>query len=368
MNKHDHEPMTDKLSRRHALQQVAVAATAAAAYRLTSSGAGFSLVRSTGTVQHPAKHKVVVRIGAASLNYRDLLVRQNAGSDTKSGLIPLSDGAGTVEAIGPDVTRWRVGDRVSPTFFADWQTGPFRQAYLASARGGGVVDGVLSHLVEIDEQALVRVPAHLSLAEAATLPCAGVTAWQALFVRGRLQEGETVLVQGTGGVALLALQLAVAAGARAIIISSSDAKLERAEALGAWRTINYRHRPDWDRAVLDLTNGEGANHVLELGGPETFERSIAAVAHGGTIAQIGVLTGFGPAPNLNSLQFKNATIHGICVGSGQHHAELNTFLERHDVHPIIDHRFAFDDAPAAYDALKAARHFGKLVINVTADA
>lgn len=333
------------------------------AFRLTPSGEGFSLVRSTGSVQQPARHKVVVRIGAASLNYRDLLVRQNAGGDTQPGLVPLSDGAGTVEAIGAAITKWRVGDRVSPTFFADWQGGPFRQAYLASALGGGVVNGVLSDIVKVDENALVRVPAHLSLAEAATLPCAGVTAWQALFVRGRLQEGDTVLVQGTGGVALFALQLAVAKGARVIIISSSDAKLDRARALGAWQTINYRERPDWDKAVLDLTDGEGANHILELGGPDTFERSISAVSHGGNIAQIGVLTGFGPTPNLLPLQFKNASIHGICVGSGQHHAELNAYLEQHAIHPVVDHMFPFGEVPAAYEALKAANHFGKLVID-----
>lgn len=341
---------------------------ATSAYRLfQADNNAFTLDRVSRSESKPGLYQVLIRIGAVSLNYRDLLVLQGMSGTTQNGLIPLSDAAGTVIAVGAEVTRWRVGDRVSPTFFADWQTGSFRAAYLASALGGGAVDGVLSEYLVLSETALVEVPAHLTLAEAATLPCAAVTAWQALFVRGHLRADETVLIQGTGGVALFALQLAVAQGARAIVISSSDEKLERAAALGAWRTLNYRQQPEWDQAVLEFTEGVGANHVLELGGPDTFARSIAAVAPGGSIAQIGVLTGFGPTPDLLPLQFKNASIHGICVGSGEHFTELNQFLQLHDIRPIIDRRFAFNEAAAAYEYLRGAGHMGKVVIEVDAE-
>lgn len=312
----------------------------------------------------PGPRSVHVRIEAVSLNYRDLVVMQNVSGDTRDGLVPLSDAAGIVEAVGPEVTLWSVGDRVSPMFFADWLSGPFKSRYLSSALGGGAVDGVLSERIVADEKALIGIADHLSLAEASTLPCAGVTAWHALFARGNLQAEQTVLIQGTGGVAVFALQLAKARGARTIVISSSDAKLERAKSLGAWRTINYRAAPNWEVEALKLTAGEGVDHVLELGGPETFDRSIAAVASGGSIAQIGVLTGFGPKPNLLPLQYKNANIQGICVGSGEHLADLNRFLEEERVRPIIDRVFAYDDASAAFDYLKSAQHFGKIVIEL----
>lgn len=322
------------------------------------------LVRGPLSHTEPGPRSVRVRIEAVSLNYRDLVVMQNAGGDTRDGLVPLSDAAGVVEAVGPEVTYWSVGDRVSPMFFADWLSGPFKSRYLSSALGGGTVDGVLSERIIADEKALIGIAGHLSMSEAATLPCAGVTAWHALFARGDLQADQTVLIQGTGGVAVFALQLTKARGARAIVISSSDAKLERAKAIGAWRTINYRTEPNWEAAALKLTGGEGVDHVLELGGPETFDRSIAAIASGGGIAQIGVLTGFGPKPNLLPLQFKNANIHGICVGSGEHLTDLNRFLKKENVRPIIDRVFAYNDAPAAFDYLKAAQHFGKIVIEL----
>jgi NADPH:quinone reductase-like Zn-dependent oxidoreductase len=303
-------------------------------------------------------------VGAASLNYRDLLVLLDAKS-SREGLIPLSDGAGIVMAVGAEVSRWKAGDRVSPSFFSDWRGGAFSAAYLARALGGGQTDGVLSGTIVSDEGSLVAVAEHLTLAEAATLPCAGVTAWHALFERGALQPGETVLVQGTGGVALFGLQLAHAHGARVIVTSSSDAKLERARALGAWQTINYRARPDWEKVALDITGGKGVDHILELGGPDTYERSIAAIAPGGRIAQIGVLTGFTSRPNIVPLQYKNASIDGICVGSGEHFERLNRFLVAHQIHPVIDQHFGFDEVPAAYERMRSAGHFGKLVIELS---
>lgn len=334
------------------------------AFHLAASGGAFNLTQGSRQVTEPAAQQVLIRIGAASLNYRDLLTQQDSASN-RDGLIPLSDGAGTVVAVGSGVTRWQAGDRVSANFFPTWQGGPFSPVALATALGGGQTDGMLSEYVLADAASLVAIPEHLSLTEAATLPCAAVTAWHALFERGQLQPGATVLVQGTGGVALFGLQLATAHGAKVIVTSSSDAKLARARALGAWKTINYKTQPDWDAASLDLTEGKGVDHILELGGPDTYHKSIAAVASGGRIAQIGVLTGFASQPNILPLQFKNASIDGICVGSAQHFERLNQFLATHSIHPVIDKTFAFDDSPAAYLHLKSAAHFGKVVIDLS---
>ncbi len=325
---------------------------------------GYALAQSQITVPKVGRNQVLIKVGAASLNYRDLLVKMGVTGPLKSGLVPLSDAAGTIVAVGEGVTRWNLGDRVASTFFPQWHEGLFRADYATAALGGGQTDGVLAEYIVASQDAVVSVPRYLSLAEAATLPCAGVTAWHALVERCRLQSGQTVLIQGTGGVALFALQIAAAFDARPIVISSSDQKLEAARKLGAWKTINYREQPEWDKAVMDLTNGAGANHVLELGGPQTFARSLAAVSPAGSIAQIGVLTGFTPQPNLLRLQFINANIHGITVGSAAHFNALNAFLAKPAIKPFIGREFAFDDAPAAYDYLKQAQHLGKVVIRV----
>jgi NADPH:quinone reductase-like Zn-dependent oxidoreductase len=330
-------------------------------YALTREGSALTLNQTTKSVTELSPTQILIKVRAASLNYRDLLTMGDADG-TRDGLSPLSDAAGVVAAIGSAVTRWTIGDRVSPNFFPAWLGGAFSPVHLSNALGGGQTDGVLSEYLVIDETAAVAIPDHLSFVEAATLPCAGVTAWHGLFERGQLQAGETVLVQGTGGVALFGLQLAVAQGARVIVTSSSDAKLERATALGAWKVINYKTHPDWDQAVMALTDGHGVDHILELGGPDTYDRSIAAIAPGGRIAQIGVLSGFGAQPNLTPLQFKNASINGICVGSVAHFERLNAFMAEHAIHPIVDEVFAFDEAPLAYDRLRAAGHFGKIAI------
>jgi NADPH:quinone reductase-like Zn-dependent oxidoreductase len=308
--------------------------------------------------------QVLIRVGAVSLNYRDCLVLQSQ-ADNRAALTPLSDAAGTVIAVGGSVTRWKNGDRVSPNFFANWADGPFRPHHFGSALGGGQTDGVLAEHIIADETALVAVPDHLSLEQAATLPCAGVTAWHALFERGNLQAGETVLVQGTGGVAMLALQLATAHGAKVIVTSSSDEKLERARDAGAWQTINYREHADWDRVAREMTDGAGLDHILELGGPNTYTRSLEAIGHGGRIAQIGVLTGFDAAPHITPMQFKNASINGICVGSAAHYTRLNDFISKHQIHPLIDHTYSYEQADEAYHAMLNAKHFGKLVISLT---
>jgi NADPH:quinone reductase-like Zn-dependent oxidoreductase len=330
-------------------------------YRIGVSETTYNLVRGTSSAPTPGPSQVLIQVGAASLNYRDLLTVMDIGS-SRNGLIPLSDGAGTVVALGAGASRWQEGDRVSPNFFPDWTGGAFSLSYLGKALGGGTTDGVLNDYILADEDSLVRVPDHLTLAEAATLPCAGLTAWHALFERGGLKAGETVLVQGTGGVAVFGLQLASAHGARVIVTSSSDEKLERAKTLGAWKTINYAATPEWDVETLSLTDGRGVDHILELGGPDTYDRSIRAVAAGGRIAQIGVLSGFTSQPNISPLQYKNASIHGICVGSREHFERLNAFMESHQIKPVIDQSFGFEQVPQAFQILKSAGHFGKLVI------
>lgn len=332
-------------------------------FQLSPSGDRLELQRTSTPIPTPHETQVVLRMAAASLNYRDLLTMQDTDS-TAQGLVPLSDGAGTVMAVGAGVTRWKVGDRVVPNFFPGWTDGPFNPAYLGNAFGGGVSDGMLREHVVVDQASLVAVPEYMSLEEASTLPCAGLTAWHALFERGGIQAGDTVLVQGTGGVALFGLQLATAMGAKVIVTSSSDTKLARVKELGAWQTINYRTHPEWEKMALALTDGRGVDHILELGGPDTYDRSIAAIAPGGKIAQIGVLTGFTSQPNILPLQFKNASINGICVGSAAQLKRLTAFMAEHKIHPVIDAKFAFDDAPKAYAQLASASHFGKLVVQI----
>lgn len=319
-----------------------------------------NVVRGEAEVEELGVTQVRIQIQAASLNYRDLLALQDANN--RHDLVPLSDGAGQVIGVGKGVTRWKVGDRVSPVFFPKWTKGRPSATALSESLGGGATQGVLTDVVVAEEEAVVGVPDYLSLTEAATLPCAGLTAWHALFERGGIRAGDTVLVQGTGGVALFGLQMASVLGARVIVTSSSDEKLERASELGAWKTINYRTTPDWDQEALRLTGGLGVDHILELGGPETYDRSISAAAFGGRIYQIGVLTGFSHQPNTLPLQFKNATIHGICVGSAEQFERMNTFLADHRIHPVLDQLFDFEEAPRAYDHLKSGRHFGKVVV------
>ena len=325
------------------------------------SGAG-GLVRADVSKPEPASGEVRILIEAASLNYRDLMILDRAGQGGFDGRVPLSDGAGVVDAIGPDVAQWHVGDRVAASFFRDWVSGPFKASYVPSALGGNTMDGVLAEYVVLPATALVSLPAHLSSVEAAALPCAGVTVWHGLMARGGMGRGDTLLVQGTGGVALFGLQFAVALGAHAIVISSSDEKLARAKALGGSILINYRDTPDWDVALMKATDGKGASHILELGGPDTYDRSLRSVASGGKIIQIGVLTGFGPKPDLARLQWENADIIGVTVGSAEHFITMNCFLTEHAIHPIVDRVYTFDEVPEAYAYLRTGSHVGKIVV------
>jgi NADPH:quinone reductase-like Zn-dependent oxidoreductase len=313
----------------------------------------------------PLPTQILVRIQAASLNYRDLLIARGhyMGGAVSANTIPLSDGAGEVLAVGSNVTRFRVGDRVAGTFFRGWIDGKPPRGPLI-ALGAPPADGVLSELAVFDEQNAVSVPAHLSPAKAATLPCAAVTAWRSLVDIGGIAPGETVLLLGTGGVSIFALQFARLAGARVLITSSSDEKLARAKALGADGCINYRTHPEWDREVLRLTDGRGVDHVLDVGGAGTLARSIAAVAVGGQVAMIGVLTGVGAAGSPYGLLGKQASLNGVYVGSRGHFERMNAAIATHGMEPIVDREFGFDEAAAAYRHLESGAHLGKVVIRL----
>lgn len=311
-------------------------------------------------VPEPEPGEVRVRIRAVSLNYRDLLVLTDPSA---AGRVPLSDGSGEIDAVGEGVATWAIGDRVVLPFFRDWREGPFRSSYMTSALGGRTTDGVLADYVVMPAAAAVALPANLSFEQGATLPCAAVTVWAGLIERAGLSSDDTVLIQGTGGVALFALQIAQSYGAHIIIISSSDEKLARAKALGATVGINYSCRTDWDAAVREATDGKGATRVLELGGRDTYERSLSSLAAGGKLIQIGVLTGFGSKPNLTPLQSLNADIIGVTVGSRAHLKEVSDFLASRMIAPVIDKVYNFDNINQALERLRSGDHFGKIVLS-----
>jgi NADPH:quinone reductase-like Zn-dependent oxidoreductase len=334
------------------------------AYELTAGSSSIDALRRCERPDpKPGTAQILVRIQAVSLNYRDLMIARGhyMGGPVGSNVIPLSDGAGEVIAAGSAVKRFRVGDRVAGTFFRNWIDGAPPQGPLV-ALGAPPADGVLAEYVVFDEQDAVAVPAHLSVEAAAALPCAAVTAWRALVELGRVAPGETVLLIGTGGVSIFALQFARLAGARVLITSSSDGKLKRARSLGADGCINYRTNPDWEREVMKLTDGRGVDHVLEVGGSGTLSRSIASVAVGGRIALIGVLTGVGDPGSPYGLLGRQASIHGVFVGSRGHFERMNAAIAVNRLEPIVDRIFRFDEAAAAYRHLESGAHFGKVVL------
>jgi NADPH:quinone reductase-like Zn-dependent oxidoreductase len=309
----------------------------------------------------PAHRQVLVKVAACSLNFRDLaIVLGRYRMPTKPNVIPLSDGAGEVVEVGPGVSRAKVGDRVAGNFFQRWYGGHAGAETQASALGGSI-DGMLADYVVLEEDGVVKLPAHLSLEEGASLPCAAVTAWNALVEHGRLIAGQSVLVQGTGGVSIFALQLSRLLGAQVIATSSSDAKLERARKLGASDCVNYKATPEWDKAVVQLTGGVGVDQVVEVGGAGTIAKSLGAIRVGGKVSMIGVLSG---AADLNPMLIlgKRANIQGISVGSTQMFEAMNRAITVAGMKPVIDKVFSFDDIPAAFRHLESAQHFGKIVI------
>lgn len=310
----------------------------------------------------PSPTQVQIRMRAASLNSRDLQVLEDAGA-SRDGLIPLSAGVGDIIALGRLVTGWKIGDRVSPGVFPKWQSGLPIGADLTHALGAGSTDGVLCDRFLAEAGSLVAVPSHLTLPEAAALPYAAVTAWHALFDRGKLQPSETVLLHGLGDVSLLCMQLAIAAGARVIVIATSDSTLTRARRLGAWQTISGPANPMWHREVMNLTENRGVDHVLERSGTDTYDRSIGVLAQGGRIAHIGTFSSPPYRLDTSALPSRNASIHGICVGSVEHFRQLCRFLSLHRLRPVVDKSFPFEQAPDAYAYFQASDAIGAVVID-----
>jgi NADPH:quinone reductase-like Zn-dependent oxidoreductase len=314
----------------------------------------------------PGPGQVLIEMKAWSLNYRDLAMPRggyprNDKALKNPPLVPLSDGAGVVIGVGAGVTRVKVGDRVLGNFLQSWIDGDIAESDYATALGGAI-DGLLSERVVLPEGGVTRFGERLTFEQAATLPCAGITAWSALRL-GQLRAGQSVLALGTGGVSIFALQIAKASGARVLITSSSDEKLERAKALGADVLINYSNTPDWDRAAREHTGGVGVDHVIEVGGAGTLERSLNATRVGGTVSLIGVLSGV-PEQNPSPMvaMFNRLTVRGVYVGSRRELEELVAAVEVNQIVPVVDRVFSFDQVREAYRHLKSGKHFGKIVI------
>lgn len=309
----------------------------------------------------PGPGEVLVRVRANSLNFRDFMVAHGKYPvGIKPDVIPLSDGAGDVVQTGKNVTSVKPGDRVAGSFFPDWIAGPLTQEIYQRSLGGPV-DGMLAEYVVLPERAVIPFPAHLSYEEAATLPDAGVTAWHALAEAGRIRAGQTVLLLGTGGVCLFALQFAKLHNAIVIQTSSSDEKLERARAMGADHLINYHHTPDWDQEVMKLTHDRGADIVVEVGGAQTLEHSLRAVRFGGVVALIGLIAGFGQIDPLPLMQ-RSIRLVGINVGSADMFRAMNRAITVSGMRPVIARTFIFEHAAYAYRFLQDENHFGKTVI------
>jgi len=304
--------------------------------------------------------QVIVRMRAASLNYRDLLTVQGKGGSYKLPFIPFSDGAGEIAGVGEGVTRVAVGDRVCPMCFQSWFDGRPSAGNRRLALGG-TRPGVLQELVVLDAEGVSRFPSNLTFEEAATLPCAALTAWRALFEEAHIRPGDTVLVQGTGGVSIFALQLAKLAGAAVIVTSSSDDKLKRAQALGADHTINYRAVPEWGKAAADWAGG-GVDHIVEVGGQDTLQQSIEAARVGGTILVIGVLSGFSQKILIPSIFGKNLHVIGLSVGSRRMFESMAAAIGRNHLKPVVDRTLAFQAVPEALKLMQQGGYFGKIVV------
>ena len=312
----------------------------------------------------PAAGQVLVRIRAVSLNYRDLIVlRGEYDRKPQIGRIPCSDGTGEVLAVGAGVSQFKAGDRVSGCFFQAWTGSRFKAEYHRSALGGAI-DGVLAEEVLFEQDGLVHLPELYSFEEGATLPCAALTAWQSLFVRGGLRAGESVLLLGTGGVSIFGLQFAKAAGAKAIVTSSSEEKLQRARELGADEVINYCSTPEWGKEAARLSGVDGVDHVIEVGGAGTFQQSVRACRFHGNIGLIGILSGKEAETEIFSIVPKGLNVFGIYVGSRVMFEDMNRALSQNRLKPVIDRVFPFTEAPEAFRYLASGAHFGKIVISV----
>jgi len=333
------------------------------AYQLHQFGLD-NLDRVDQETPRPGDDQVLIRFHAASLNYRDvMIVNGTYNPRMKLPVVPLSDGAGEIVEVGKNVSQWAIGDRVCPNVVRDWKDGWVTAEKARTAIGAGNYDGVLREYGAFDAESIVKVPEHLSFDEAATLPCAAVTAWHALVVSGNVQPGETVLTLGTGGVSVFAIQFAKVLGARVIATSSSDEKLERVRELGADETINYRSNQDWDKTVIELTGGVGVDHIIEVSGTGTLPRSVKAVRTGGHIALIGALDMSG---EFNSIPIfmKAIRVQGIFIGSREMFEDMNAKISAAELRPLIDRTFEFDDAAGAISYMQNGSHLGKIVVHI----
>ena len=324
-----------------------------------------NLLAGTRPMPEPGPREILLRLRAASLNYRDrVLVEGNYGKLAgELPLIPLSDGLGEIVAVGAEVTRFREGDRVCTTVFQAWNSGRL-QEWMAKTALGGPLDGVLCEYRALSEEGLVLAPDHLSDAEAAALPCAGVTAWDAVVTQGDLKPGEVALILGTGGVALFALQFAKLCGATVIITSKSDEKLEKARALGADHVINYEKDPEWGRAAREIAGGEGVDLVVETGGGGTLAQSLKAVRTAGRIMLMGVLAGTMLDARVYHLVLRRVRLQGITLASRDDFEAMNRAIAAAEIRPVIDRTFAFDDCHGAFRHLVGQHHFGKIAITM----
>ena len=318
---------------------------------------------STRPDPHPGAGQVRLRIKASALNYRDLLVPSRGyGSRMKSlPLIMLGDGLGVVDSVGEGVTRVNTGDRVCPLFFQSWMSGEPNQKRLSLSLGSEL-DGTMAEFMVLSEEGVALAPAHLDDVEAASLPAAAVTAWRALVTEGRVKPGDRVLIQGTGGVSLFALQFAKMLGALVIVTSSSDEKLARAQAMGADETINYHLVPEWGKRAREIASGDGVDHVVEVGGQGTMPQSLRAVRAGGTISMIGVLSGGTMNVPLGQIVTRHVRLQGITVGSGDDFARMAKAMGQHKLRPVISRVFAFEELRLALDYMASGKHFGKICI------
>lgn len=311
----------------------------------------------------PGAGQVLVKMKAWSLNYRDIMIVKGwYNPKLKLPFVPLSDGVGEVIGVGEGVTRVKTGDRVAGCFMQRWVAGGLNETAAKSALGGAI-EGVAAEQVVLHEDGVVKAPRHLSDEEAATLPCAALTAWNALVTQGHIKAGESVLVQGTGGVSIFALQFARLFGARVIATSSSNAKLERVKQMGASDGINYKETPAWDEKVRELTGGHGVDHIVEVGGAGTFNQSMKCVNLGGTVSLIGVLAGKGDV-NLLPVLMKGVRVQGIFVGNREMFEAMNRAIELHQLKPIVDRVFEFKDTQAAFKHMESGAHFGKVCVRV----
>jgi NADPH:quinone reductase-like Zn-dependent oxidoreductase len=333
------------------------------AYRIERFGSVDGIVLRSSDDPRPGLREVVMRVRASSLNYRDLMVLKGGGrGPTKLGVVALSDGAGEVAAIGEATTRVKIGDWIAGCFHPRWFGGPIRPEYLTD-RLGANLDGMLAEYAVLSEEALVHVPSHLSFEEAATLPCAAVTAWVALTGHRRVTAGDTVLIQGSGGVSVFALQFAQVLGAQVIATTSTAAKTERLKALGASEVINYTETPDWDTKVRELTEGRGVDCIVEIGGPGTIAMSLKALAVGGHVSLIGAsLSSSGTGLDPLLLTGRGITLGSISVGSRADFEAMNRAIAIHRLRPAIDRTFPFAEARDAYRHFEGRGHFGKVVI------